>query len=259
MKAYGIILALSAALVSTIAADAQIRMVPRDKVEAVANPRLSPDSGLLRFDTMHIVAGTMNEDDAPSTFIFGFENVGDKTIHIDRLVTTCSCASASADKREVKPGEKAHIALRYNPKGHPGRFERKVFVYTSGGNDPAAVLRLTVDVAEGSDLSGLWPVQMGLIRLRRSSVEFAQGQKAVEKLRFINLSGKPLKLECEEIFLPECLEFSTVPETVQDGQEGEAVITYDPSKSGAREQMKVILKGLDLPPTKATITVRLTH
>ena len=32
---------------------------------------------------------------------------------------------------------------------------------------------------------------------------------------------------------------------------------FDPSKPGVREQMKVILKGLGLPPTKATITVNL--
>jgi hypothetical protein len=44
---------------------------------------------------------------------------------------------------------------------------------------------------------------------------------------------------------------------VEDGQEGEIVISYDPSKPGAREQMKVILKDLGLPPTKATITVNI--
>lgn len=255
MKAKRFILTSIAVLVSSLTADAQLRMIPKEKVEAVADPRLSPDSSALHFDTRHIVAEPMNEDDTPSTFVFRFENVGDRTLNIDRLVTTCSCASASIDKREVKPGEQAQIAVRYDPKGHPGRFERRVFVYTSGGNDPATVLKLTVDVANGKDLSGLWPVQMGAIRLRRSSVDFVQGEKAVEKLRFINLSGKPLKLQCEEAFLPECLKFES--EMVDDGQEGEIVMTYDPSKPGAREQMKVILKGLGLPPTKATITVNL--
>lgn len=235
--------------------NAQMKILPKERVDNVANPRHSPDSAALCFDTRHIVAGPMNEDDAPSIFVFRFENVGDKTLNIDRLVSTCSCASASIDVREVKPGGRAEISVRYDPKGHPGRFERRVFVYTSGGNDPAAVLKLTVDVANGKDLSGLWPVQMGPIRLRRSSVDFVRGEKAVERLRFINLSGKPLKLQCEEAFLPECLKFEA--ETVEDGQEGEIVMAYDPSKPEAREQMKVILKGLGLPPTKATITVNL--
>lgn len=232
-----------------------MKILPREKIDNVANPRLSPDSAAFRFDTRHIVAEPMTEDDAPSTYIFKFENAGDRTLNIDRLVSTCSCASASIDKKEVKPGERAEIAVRYNPKGHPGRFERRIFVYASGVNDPAAVLKLTVNVENGKDLSGVWPVQMGPIRLRRSSVEFVRGRKAVEKLRFINLSGKPLKLQCEKTFLPDCLDFAA--DMVEDGQEGEIVISYDPSKPGVREQMKVILKGLGLPPTKATITVNI--
>lgn len=242
-------------MASTIAADAQLRIIPRAKVDAVASPRLSPDSAALHFDTKHIVAEPMTEDDAPSTFVFSFENVGDKALTIEKLVSTCSCASASIDCREVKQGEKASIAVRYDPKGHPGRFERRVFVYTSGCKDPSAILKLSVDVQNGKDLSGLWPVQMGPIRLRRSSVEFVRGEKAVEKIRFINLSGKSLKLQCEESFLPECLKFAS--EVVEDGKEGEIVISYDPSEPGAGEKMKIIIKGLGLPPTKATITVNL--
>lgn len=255
MKCIRFILAISAVMASSLTAGAQLRMIPKDKVTNVSNPRLSPDSAALNFDTKHIIAGQMNEDDAPSTFVFRFENTSDKTLNIDRLVTTCSCASASIDKREVKPGENAEISVRYDPKGHPGKFERRVFIYTSGGNAPSAVLKLTVDVGNGKDLSGLWPVQMGPIRLRRSSVDFVKGEKAVEKLRFINLSGKPLKLQCEEAFMPECLKFES--EAVEDGKEGEIMISYDPSRPGAKEQIKVILKGLGLPPTKATITVNL--
>ena len=237
-------------------ASAQMRIIPREKVENVANPRLSPDSAALNFETRHIVAEPMNEDDAPKTFVFRFTNVGRKSLKIDRLVSTCSCAAASADKMEIRSGEEASISVRYNPKGHPGKFERRVFVYTSGGSDPAAVLKLTVTVETGSDISGMWPVQMGRIRLRRSEVEFAKGTKAVEKLRFLNLSGKPLGLQCEKAFLPECLSFRTEPEVVEDGKEGEIIITYDPSLPGAREPMDIILKGLGVPPSRSTITVK---
>lgn len=239
----------------SIGANAQMKILPKDKIANVTNPRLSPDSASLHFDTRHIVADLMNEDDAPSTYVFRFSNIGKKTLKISRLVSTCSCATATSDKMEIRPGEKAEISVRYDPKGHPGRFERRVFVYTTEENAPAAVLRLTVNVENGEDLSGLWPVQMGPIRLRRSSADFVQGEKAVEKLRFVNLSGRSLRLQCEEAFLPDCLTFRTEPEVVEDGQEGEIVISYDPSKPGVREQMKVILKGLGIAPSRATITV----
>ena len=253
-----LISAVSVVLFAGTPAFAQIRILPREKVESVANPRLSLDSAAFAFETRHIVAEPMSEDDAPMTFVYNFSNAGKETLVIKRLVSSCSCAAAVSVKTEVAPGESSEIRVTYHPKGHPGRFERKVFVYTEGNDDPAAVLRLSVDVSNGSDKSREWPVQMGPIRLRRQEVTFPEGVKAAEKMRFINLSGKPLTLSCEDAFLPECLSFRTEPATVADGEEGQMVISYDPSASGARETMKVILKGLGLPPSKATITVKVT-
>ena len=259
MKFGRYILAVSLILLAGTPAFSQLRILPREKVESVANPRLSRDSAALSFDTRHIVAEPMNEDDAPRTFVYRFTNAGKEPLAIKRLVSSCSCAAAVAVKTEIGPGESSQIRVTYNPKGHPGRFERKIFVYTEGEDDPAAILRLSVDVSNGTDMSREWPVQMGPVRLRRQEVTFAEGVKAVEKMRFVNLSGKPLTLSCEEAFLPECLSFRTDPVTVPAGEEGQIVISYDPSVSGSRETMKVILKGLGLPPSKATITVTLTR
>lgn len=246
-----------AVMLSVMTADAQLRMVSREKLQEVANPALSADSASLSFEQKHIIAEPMNEDDAPKTFVYRFTNIGKETLAIKRLVSTCSCASAICQAKEVAPGASVEISVIYNPKGHPGRFERKIFVYTQDGNAPAAVLRLSVEVSTGADLSQEWPVQMGCIRLRRSEVAFSAGAKGVEHLRFINLSGKPLVLQCEEPFLPDCLSFRTEPAVVEDGAEGVIVISYDPSLPGARETMNVILKGLGLPPAKSSITVRI--
>ena len=251
------IMVCTAVMVSAMTADAQLRMVSKEKLQEVANPALSADSASLSFEQKHIIAEPMNEDDAPKTFVYGFTNISREPVAIKRLVSTCSCASAVCQVKEVAPGASAEISVIYNPKGHPGRFERKIFVYTQDGNVPAAVLRLSVEVATGADLSQEWPVQMGSIRLRRSEVAFSAGAKGVEQLRFINLSGRPLALQCEENFLPECLSFRTEPEVVKDGAEGVIVISYDPSLPGARESMNLILKGLGLPPTKSSITVRI--
>lgn len=255
MKSRGIIMIVVWAL-AAVSASAQMRIIPRDKVEAVSNPRLSADSASLAFETRHIVAEKMTEDEAPKTFIYRFENVGDKDVEIVRLVSTCSCATATCSVKSVAPGASAEISVKYYPKGHPGRFERKVFVYTQDGNVPAAVLRLSVDVASGSDLSTEWPIQMGGIRLRRGEVTFIEGQKAVETVSFINLTGKTLKLECETMFLPQCFAFSSEP--VDNGAEGKITITYDPAKPGVRDNVKLILKGLGLPPSQSSITIKTT-
>lgn len=250
-----VILASLLCISGSLALQAQIRIVPRERLDAVASPKLSADSASFRFDVKHIKVESMNEDDDPRTFSFGFENIGMEPLHINRLVTTCSCATAMCPVENVDPGEKAEIRVRYNPKGHPGRFERRIFVYTGGGNAPAAVLKLSVDVESGRGEKESWPVQIGKIRVRSKEIHVQKGMRDVRKVRFVNVSDLPLKLACEEMFLPPCLEFSVYPVEVAPGKEGEMVLTYDPEAGKSGGPVRLILKDLGVPPSQATMTV----
>lgn len=239
-------------------ASAQVRIISREKLDSVSNPALAANSAYLQFDTMRIVAEPMNEDDSPERFVYRFRNVSDRPVLISRLTTTCTCTGAESDKRVVGPGEYASISVTYNPKGHPGSFERKVFVYTDDNARPSAILKLAVKVGTGNDLSAIYPVDMGKIMLRNRTVKVRSSQKSVERLKYLNTSGAALKLECDERMMPGCLQFRVEPEVVADGGEGEIVITFDPDKyaEGTRKQsMQVVLKGMGLPPSQSSIIV----
>ena len=234
-------------------AGAQLKMVSREKLEQVNSPKLHADSASLGFASRHIVAGRMTEDDAPKNYMFEFTNTGRETIEIKRLVSTCSCVQAICPAKEIAPGKKSSVIVTYDPKGHPGKFERKIFVYTQEGDAPSAVLRLSVDVDSSPDLSGQYAVSMGKIRLRRNELRFRKGEDAVEKLRFVNVSDKSLKFDCDRTFLPECISFHA-PQTAP-GEENEMVIRYDASRPGAREKVVIFLNGLGLPPSQSSLTV----
>ena len=241
---------------SSETAQAQIRIVPREKIEAVASPRLSSDSSSLMFDTRHIVAAVMSEDDPPAIYRYEMTNVGDETVRILRTSTTCSCVTVNASRMTVEPGGKSVLTVRYDPKGHPGRFVRKVFIYTQPGNSPAAVLELTAHVERSTDRSKLYHVQMGNIRLRSEEVRFTKGARAVETLNFMNLSGSALRLECDEKSMPKCLSFETVPAVVEDGGEGVLKLTYDPAEGECPDNVPLVLKGLGVSEEKSTINIR---
>lgn len=236
-------------------AQAQMIIVPREKIETVNNPRLSEKADWLKFEVTAVSADPMGEDDGVQIFTYPFRNVGKDTLIIGRLVTTCKCATASCGKMNLLPGEASEIVVRYNPKGHPGRFERKVFVYVDDEKAPAAVLKLAVDVERGSDMAGLYPIAMGNLRVRCNEVRFQKGVAAVEACAFVNVGEKPLKLECEGALLPPCLSFSSEPQVAEPGEEGRILIEYDPSKGGERPRMPVMIKGLGVPPTQSAITV----
>ena len=253
MRITGIILATILAFGFMPEAGAQLKMVSKEQLQSVNSPKLSKDSASLGFVTKHIVADRMSEDDAPKTFSFEFTNVGRSKIEIKRLVSTCSCAQAISLKRVVAPGEKSSIEVTYNPKGHPGKFERKIFVYTQDGDVPAAVLKLSVDVENNLDISGQYQISMGKIRLRRKIVRFTEGTDAVEKIRFVNVSGRHLRFDCDRTFLPECIKFYAPP--TRPLEEAEMVIRYDSTKPGAKEKMTIFLNNLGLPPSQSSLTV----
>ncbi len=253
MRISRIIFSLVIALGILPEAGAQLKLVSKEKLKSVNAPQLSKDSASLDFVTRHIVAERMTEDDPPMAFTYEFTNTGRSRIEVKRLVSTCSCAQAICTKKVVAPGEKASVMVTYNPKGHPGRFERKVFVYTQEGDAPAAVLKLSVDVENSMDISGQYPVSMGKIRLKRRTVRFNEGSDAVERLKFINVSGRVLRFDCDRAFLPECIQFYAPP--TRPLEEAEMVVRYDSSKPGVKEKMTVFLNDLGVSPSQASITI----
>ena len=125
-------------------AHAQLRILPKEKVDSVANPPLAANAGDLVFDCDRMTTDYESGDIHSRTFEYSFVNRSSSQIVISRLVSTCSCAVARYDKRVIGPEERGVITLTYNPEGRIGRQIRRVFVYTDDNRQPSAVLRLEV-------------------------------------------------------------------------------------------------------------------
>lgn len=143
MRVFRFIL-LAVALAFSHNAMAQIKILPKERIDSIANPPLAPNAGNVAFEREMITAEFALGDQESRTFEYGFVNKGKTPIVITRLVSTCSCAKAEYDKRVVKPGERGVIRLIYSPEGRIGKNIRRVFVYTGDNTQPSAVLRLEV-------------------------------------------------------------------------------------------------------------------
>lgn len=141
-------ISLFCALFLFVTASAQLKIIPRERIDSIANPPLAANATYMHFERTRIDAGRMSESDPPLTFEYVYSNTGKNPMTVSRLVSTCSCATAKYDRMTVAPGSKGVIYVRYNPKGHPGIFERRVYVYTDDNKQPSAVLRLSVEVKE---------------------------------------------------------------------------------------------------------------
>lgn len=245
-------------MLGTTMASAQVRIISREKLDSISNPPLAENAAMLSFDRQYIEAEPMTEDDAPKQFRYKFKNVSDSPVNIRQVTSSCSCAPATSDQNTVLPGDEASVIVTYYPKGHPGRFERKIFLYTEDYSLPTAILKLSVNVNSGADQSGLYKETMGKIRLRSREVKVQAGRNSVERLKFLNVSGNDLKLQVDRMLLPPCLQFRTEPEVVGDGKEGEIVVTFNPdiySQGRALPSLNIILKDMGLPPSQSSIKV----
>lgn len=125
-------------------AQAQLKILPKSQIDSIANPPLAQNSETMRFDRLLIDGIRMTQHDAPRVIEYAFVNCGSSELVITRLVSTCSCATATYDKRVVKPGERGVIRLTYSAKGRIGTNLQRVFVYTDDNIHPTAILRLEV-------------------------------------------------------------------------------------------------------------------
>ena len=141
------LMVLVAALGFCQIAGAQLRILPKSQIDSIANPPLAQNAGTMCFDKVLIDGVKMSQEDAPRTFEYSFVNRGSSDLVISRLVSTCSCAVATYDKRVVKPGERGVIRMTYNAKGRVGTNLQRVFVYTGDNTQPTAILRLEVTTA----------------------------------------------------------------------------------------------------------------
>ena len=143
MKIFKFIL-LAVAMVWAQNSMAQIKILPKERIDSIANPPLAPNAGNVIFEQDMIIAEFASGDTASRTFEYGFINKGVRPLVISRLVSTCSCAKAEYDRRVINPGERGVIRLIYNAEGRLGKNVRRVFVYTDDNAQPSAVLRLEV-------------------------------------------------------------------------------------------------------------------
>ncbi|MFC1833768.1 DUF1573 domain-containing protein [Thermodesulfobacteriota bacterium] len=78
---------------------------------------------------------------------YEFTNVGDETLIIEKLRSTCGCTKAVKGSREVAPGEKSKITASFDTTNlTPGRKRKSVYVHSNDTDSPVVPLALYAEV-----------------------------------------------------------------------------------------------------------------
>lgn len=242
-------------ILSCRVSDAQIRIVSREKIESVNNPTLA-DGARLDFETLTQQTGLIDESAEGLQYVYRFVNRGDEDIVITDVKSSCSCAEAHFESRRIAVGERDSIVVRYYPRGHIGRFERRLFVYTQlSDKEPSAVLNLIATVDSSTPHAEDYPVAMGALRLKRGEVQFNRSKSAVERIEVLNCSDSPMRITCRQEFLPRGVEFKSEPEAIEAGECGDLVIRYNATEYRGRERLLLMLNGTGTTPMQSSLRV----
>ena len=244
-------MALVAAALISGGATAQIKLVSREKLDSVANPRTVAEAKMTFQSGTTLSFGTIAEDAGKWERAVEWHNQGDKSLVVTRVTTSCSCLQAVAARGEVKSGGKSSIKLTYYPKGHPGDVMQRVFIYTNlSSSTPSAVLTLKGKVTPSSDHSGDYPCSRGNLLLRRDTITLTGDKPQTERIACLNNGSRVMRLEMDD-FSSKGLKLRTEPAVLAPGEEGDLVITLRGEK---REKLKLYIEG-EYGPSKREIKI----
>lgn len=138
--------------------------------------------------------GAIAEADGVADGEFRFVNIGDEPISIVRVHTSCGCTTAKIPREPVIPGDTAVIAVKYDPTGRPGKFEKKVTVnFSDDDNIPRASLRIHgVVIGTAKTLQSRYPVDAGIMRLHSSVIPFGDVRRNAAKSDFVEVYNASL-------------------------------------------------------------------
>lgn len=213
-------------------------------------------SSVLHFSKSRIDMGAMFESDTARTVFFSFENRSGRSIVIEKVASSCGCATVKYDKEVIAVNGKGRIDVLFSPKGKAGTVDTNIFVYVSGTSVPVARLLLMGNVIGVDEWEHL-PHSMGVLKLKSRKVDFGKVlgiQKRTERIACANAGVRPLRLSA--LIKPEYVTLYTEPEVLQPGEEGDIIITVDaarlPSVVG-EHRFSVIVEGVDGSPSARRI------
>ncbi len=233
-----------------------------EAMKALSKPKLADGAEQIEFDRLDYSLGEISEDDLLVKGEFVVRNSSDKPIVIVRAVASCSCVTVEYPTSPIEAKGEAVIEFSYNPKGYPGKINRRIMLYTNFSDlSPTAILTISGFATASSDLSLLYPYSIGQLRLRQPSVTFRDAERvSVERIVCVNDSKQPIRLRTLDFQLPEGLSFRTEPEVIEVSAEAEIVISHNPQLwQGEAASFPLVVDGVNVAPSQRTIDIQFEY
>ena len=234
---------------------AQILIIPQEKLLEAANPKTVASQ--LRFVADKVDFGTIDEMSGVWQGRAELRNLGNDTLVVTQIKTTCGCLKADITKRLLAPAESVNVGLKYYPRGHAGRVLQRVMLYTTRSDEkPSAILEVGGLVTASEDRSDDYPYQRGVLRLRQERISLTATERQVVRIAVMNGGSTVIRPEADGMFLPSGVRVCFEPSQLKPKEQGDLVVEYVPqSETTPAKSFKIFVKGLNVPPRQSAIDV----
>ncbi|OQX55630.1 MAG: hypothetical protein B5M54_01270 [Candidatus Aminicenantes bacterium 4484_214] len=80
------------------------------------------------------------------THVFIFKNIGDETLVINRVRTTCGCTAALLSQKQLQPEEQGKVEVKFNTRGYEGRLSRYLYLESNDPQNPKAQITIKATI-----------------------------------------------------------------------------------------------------------------
>lgn len=253
-KYIGVLLSALSVVIS-VDAVAQIRIVPREKIDSIASPQTISADVMAIEGGDRLSFGEIAEEGGLWSRTIKWQNRGEKPLVITRLTSSCSCLRAESGREPVACGKWSSITLHYSPERRGGYVNQRVYIYTNLSDKlPTAVVTLSGRVKPSLDRSADYPFSKGELLLRRDTISIELGEQV--RVACMNGGKQALRLRHNGLLTEQGVTMHTEPRVLQAGQEGDLIVSAS-ATIARRGFVQMVIDGLSVPPRQRTVVVEI--
>lgn len=252
------ILTILVAMIVTAPALAQIRIIPREKRDSVANPASLQSADMHFPQGGTIDFGSVAEDGGVQSRVVKWNNKGSEAITITRIATSCSCLRCDYKRGVVWSGESGEISISYNPEGRIGSMRHRLFVYTNRSDQmPTAILDVKGTVAASANRAGDYRYSVGelLLRQREIRIDDLTADEQRVSIACMNGSKSALTPRLDTLLSSKGFTLRCTPQTLKPGEEGDLTIGYRAEENHRRMPLRLFIENNKVAPRDREIKI----
>jgi len=169
------------------------------------------------------------------THKFSFINMGENPVAIVSVNADCGCTTPSWTEESVEAGDSGSVVAEYDPYDQPGKFDKKLTVKFTNGEESILELHGIVLPRVKSSAEEEFPEVLGCLLFKSNYVHLAKvtDEKSKEKrIQFYNNCDKAVTISESSLLSPDYIELKFNTLTIDPKSYSAATVIFDPLKKG---------------------------